>query len=135
MYHKLSSKVMEKGYVKMQEILIELLPRCKSQRAWTDPEANQFKACTNEIATSLRMHQSDLEIIENIVAHNMNSTIPLEVQIGQLMEDVSPVESKGRNIARDFLQGIASTLQTNLTCKYKIDLNNYLKNVYLDDRL
>ena len=114
MYHKLSSKVMEKGYDKMQEILIESLPNCKSQKAWTNSEGNKFKACNNEIATSLGI---DLENIENIVANNMNSSIPIEVQIGQLMEDVSPIDSNALDKAKNFFLDTLYTLQTNLACK------------------
>ena len=105
---------MEKGYAKMQEILIESLPNCKSQKAWTNSEGNKFKACNNEIATSLGI---DLEKIENIVANSMNSSISIEVQIGQLMEEVSPIDSNGIDKSKNFLLGILSTLQTNLACK------------------
>ena len=106
--------MMEKGYAKMQEILIESLPNCKSQKAWKNSEGNKFKACNNEIATSLGI---DLENIEIIVANNMNSSISIEVQIGQLMEDVSPIDSNGLDKAKNFFLDTLYTLQTNLACK------------------
>ena len=52
--------------------------------AWNEKSQNKFARCTDQLIASIPWLGEVFDDIENFAAGNMNSTMPLEAQIGQL---------------------------------------------------
>ena len=119
MYHALSSRVMEKAYDKMKPILKSKISLCRSDPAWINPNSNRYKKCTKEIGVSNGLNDEDLDIVENFVAHNIIFEIPSDVQIGQLMEGLHPLESKGIQTAMQYINQSTYSYENKHSCGKK----------------
>ena len=116
MYHALSSRVMEKAYEKMKPILRSKISSCQSDPAWINPNSNRYKKCTKEIGVFNGLKDEDLDSVENFVAHNMNSEIPSDVQIGQMMEGLHPLGSQGVPKALAYIHKSTDLYESKLSC-------------------
>ena len=53
-------------------------------KAWYEKSQFTFAKCTEELKASISWLYEAFEDIENFAAHNMNSAMPIEAQIGHL---------------------------------------------------
>ena len=124
MFHLLSSKVMDLAFEKIKPIIESLVPQCRSDTAWTNPNSNKYKQCTKWISQSNVMILNNLDHIENIVVNNLDPKIPLDVQIGQSMEGSNPLGSEGIDKALKFI------VETSLSYENKSSCGKCLVKIY-----
>ena len=103
MFHLLSSNVMDLAFERIKPIIESSVPQCRSDPAWTNPNSNKYKQCTKWISQSNEDILKNLEHVENVAAHNLDPTVPLEIQIGQSMEGSNPLGSEGIEKALQFI--------------------------------
>ena len=121
MFHSLSSKVMENAFEKTTEIVKKSFPDCQSNTAWILPKSNDFTKCTKKIGESHGMIIHHMENIENVAANNLNSSeVPVDVQIGQMMEGLDPFVSDGLDFAINVIKNISSSFDKVLSCSSKL---------------
>ena len=119
MYHDLSSRLMEKAYKKFEPNLRSRISSCQSDPSWINPNSNRYKKCTKEIGFSSGLKLEDLDIVEIFVAHNIIFEIPSDVQIGQLMEGLHPLESKGIQKAMQYINQSTYSYKNKHSCGKK----------------
>ena len=124
MFHLLSSKVMDLAFEKIKPIIESLVPQCRSDTAWTNPNSNKYKQCTKWISQSNVMILNNLDHIENVVVHNLDTTVPFDVQIGQSMEGSNPLGSEGIDKALKFI------VETSLSYENKSSCGKCLVKIY-----
>ena len=124
MFHLLSSKVMDLAFEKIKPIIESLVPQCRSDTAWTNPNSNKYKQCTKWISQSNDLIINILDHIENIVVNNLDPKIPLDVQIGQSMEGSNPLGSEGIDKALKFI------VETSLSYENKSSCGKCLVKIY-----
>ena len=84
MYQELSSKVMEKAYAKITPGIKAKISSCQTDMAWQQPGTKVYDRCTDDIGLSIGLTSGDLKALEKFTAHNLNSNISSEMEIGQL---------------------------------------------------
>jgi hypothetical protein len=124
MFHLLSSKVMDLAFEKIKPIIESLVPQCRSDTAWTNPNSNKYKQCTKWISQSNVLILNNLDHIENVVVHNLDTTVPFDVQIGQSMEGSNPLGSEGIDKALKFI------VETSLSYENKSSCGKCLVKIY-----
>ena len=116
MFHSLSSKVMDLAYEKMKPIIRTSVSQCQSDHAWTNPNSNKYKQCTKWISQSNEEILKNLEHVENVAAHNLDPTVPLDIQIGQSMEGSNPLGSEGIEKALQFIVQTSDSYEAKSSC-------------------
>ena len=124
MFHLLSSKVMDLAFEKIKPIIESLVPQCRSDTAWTNPNSNKYKQCSKWISQSNVLILNNLDHIENVVVHNLDTTVPFDVQIGQSMEGSNPLGSEGIDKALKFI------VETSLSYENKSSCGKCLVKIY-----
>ena len=112
MYHELSLKIMNNAFGKAKQLAKALYQKCESYSAWEASDSIQFAQCTEEIGKSNLRIRDTMGDIEVFVANNLNSTMQIQNQLGQIMEDVdlNPSLSIGLDIALIFFKKGASLI-------------------------
>ena len=116
MFHALASEVMEKAYETVKPMLGSRISSCQSDLAWINPNSNRYKKCTNAIGAFNGLMLEDLDIVENFVAHNMNSKLPSSIQIGQFMERLQPLESNNTQRVLKYIHQFTDSYTSKLSC-------------------
>ena len=116
-FHNLSSKVMEVAFKKMKKLLTATFSKCQSDWAWTNPGSNAYKECTEEISESNDQIIDKLDHIQNFAIHNLDAEIPIDIQIGQVLEGINPLDSNGVGIALKFIQEASYKYERKLSCE------------------
>ena len=116
MFHLLSSKVMDLAFEKIKPIIESLVPQCQTDPAWTNPNSNKYKQCTKWISQSNVLILNNLDHIENVVVHNLDTTVPFDVQIGQSMEGSNSLDSEGIDKALKFIEQTADSYENKSKC-------------------
>ena len=116
MFHLLSSKVMDLAFEKIKPIIESSVPQCQSDPAWTNPNSNKYKQCTKWISQSNVLILNNLDHIENVVVHNLDTTVPFDVQIGQSMEGSNPLGSEGIDKALKFIVETSLSYENKSSC-------------------
>ena len=132
MYHELSLKIMDTAFERAKQLAKALFPKCESYNAWEASDSIQFAQCTEEIGLSnLRIHSS-MSDIEVFVANNLNSTMKIQNQLGQIMEDVdlNPSLSDGLDIALIFFKKGASFFTNVELCSQIADCRKTVREVW-----
>ena len=108
-----------RDHKKFEPDLRSRISSCQSDPAWINPSSNRYKKCTKEIGFSSGLKLEDLDIVENFVAHNIIFEIPSDVQIGQLMEGLHPLESKGIQKAMQYINQSSYSYKNKHSCGKK----------------
>ena len=116
MFHSLSSKVMDLAFEKIKPIVRASVSQCQSDQAWTNPNSNKYKKCTEWIGQSNYLILDKLDHIENVAAHNLDPRIPLDIQIGQSMEGSNPIGTEGIDKALQFIVQTSDSYETKSSC-------------------
>ena len=116
MFHSLASKVMDLAFEKIEPIVRASVSQCQSDQAWTNPNSNKYKQCTEWIGQSNYLILGILDHIENVAAHNLDPTVPLEIQIGQSMEGSNPLSSEGIEKALQFIVQTSDSYEAKSSC-------------------
>ena len=116
MFHLLSSKVMDLSFEKIKPIIESSVPQCRSDPAWTNPNSNKYKQCTEWIGQSNYLILDKLDHIENVAAHNLDPRIPLDIQIGQSMEGSNPIGTEGIDKALQFIVQTSDSYRNKYSC-------------------
>ena len=124
MFHSLASKVMDLAFEKIEPIVRASVSQCQSDQAWTNPNSNKYKQCTKWISQSNVMILNNLDHIENVAVHNLDTTVPFDVQIGQSMEGSNPLGSEGIDKALKFI------VETSLSYENKSSCGKCLVKIY-----
>jgi hypothetical protein len=74
---------MEPAFLQTKKIIQKAHENCRPMSAWNE-KSQQFAKCTEQLKVSILWLGEAFEDIENAVAGNMNSAMPIEAQIGQL---------------------------------------------------
>ena len=115
---------MDLAFEKIKPIIESLVPQCRSDTAWTNPNSNKYKQCTKWISQSNVLILNNLDHIENVVVHNLDTTVPFDVQIGQSMEGSNPLGSEGIDKALKFI------VETSLSYENKSSCGKCLVKIY-----
>ena len=116
MFHALASKVMDLAFEKIEPIVRASVSQCQSDQAWTNPNSNKYKKCTEWIGQSNYLILDKLDHIENVAAHNLDPRIPLDIQIGQSMEGSDPLGSEGIVKALRFIVHTSDSYEEKSSC-------------------
>ena len=116
MFHSLASKVMDLAFEKIEPIVRASVSQCQSDQAWTNPNSNKYKKCTEWIGQSNYLILDKLDHIENVAAHNLDPRIPLDIQIGQSMEGSNPIGTEGIDKALQFIVQTSDSYETKYSC-------------------
>jgi len=81
-FYELSSKTMEPAFLQTKKIIQKAHENCRPMSAWNE-NSQKFARCTEQLK-SISWLGPAFEDIENFAAGNMNSSMPIEAQIGQL---------------------------------------------------
>jgi hypothetical protein len=131
MYPELSLKIMDTAFERAKQLAKALFRKCESHNAWEASDSIQFAECTEEIGLSnLRIHSS-MSDIEVFVANNLNSSMKIQNQLGQIMEDVNlnPSLSDGLDIALIFFKKGASFFTNDESCSQIADCRKTVREV------
>ena len=74
--------------------------------AWSEFYKKKFEQCSTEISVSNSWISQNIEIIDEFAANNIGSNVSIDLQIGQMMEEVklSPYENYELVIALSYLK-------------------------------
>ena len=118
LYHELSSKVMDIAFEKVAPIAKSLVEKCHSHQAWSNPYSSKYKDCTKGISATNGLIFVNLEKIENFVANNLDTKIPPNIKIVQMLEEFDEFDEHRRmNEAIRIIQNDSSSYENNLSCK------------------
>ena len=74
---------MEPAFLQTKKIIQKAHENCRPMSAWNE-KSQKFVRCNEQLIASISWLGGALEDIENFAAGNMNSSMPIEAQIGQL---------------------------------------------------
>ena len=125
MFHSLASKIMDLAFEKIEPIVRASVSQCQSDLAWTNPNSNKYKQCTKWISQSNEEILKNLEHVENVAAHNLAPTVPLDTKIGLSMEGSNPLGSEGLKKALQFIVQTSKSYEAKSSCgKCPLKLTN-----------
>ena len=118
MYHELSIKAMDVAILKAKHIIQRLYPGCSSDEAWKEYRISEFSGCNEELRASTPWIRDILSDIETLSSNYMNSTMPLQTQIDQLMGDIdrSPFGSDALETAIHFIKKSSALVPESISC-------------------
>jgi hypothetical protein len=117
-FYELSSKTMEPAFLQAKTIIQKAHENCRSMSAWNE-KSQRFARCTEQLNTSISWLGEAFEDIQNFVAGNMNSAMPIEAQIGHLTvnpNDRKYYESHGLETALRKLKAMSESITTSTPC-------------------
>ena len=109
---------MEPAFLQAKKIVQEDHGNCRSMNAWNE-KSQKFARCTEQLKASISWLGEAFEDIENFVAGNINSTMPIEAQVGHLTinpNDRKNYESHGLETALQKLKAMSESITTSTTC-------------------
>ena len=118
LFYELSIKTMEPAFLQAKKIIKKALESCRPMNAWNE-KSLQFARCTEQLNASISWLGEAFEDIENLVAGNINSTMPIEAKIGNLTinpNDKKYYESHGLETALQKLKVMSESITTSTAC-------------------
>ena len=109
---------MEPAFLQTKKIVQKAHGNCRSMNAWNE-KSQQFARCTEQLHASISWLGEAFDDIENFAAGNMNSTMPIEAQIGHLTinpNDRKNYESHGLETALRKLKAMSESITTSTAC-------------------
>ena len=108
---------MEPAFLQARKIIQESHENCRPTSAWNE-KSQKFARCTEQLKSISWLGEA-FEDIENFAAGNMNSTMPIEAQIGHLpinSNDMKYYESHGLETALQKLKAMSESITTSTPC-------------------
>ena len=124
---------MDTALEKAKQVAKASYQKCESYGAWEASNVFQFTQCTEEISSSNIRILGSLGDIEVFAANNLNSTMEIQNQLGQIMEDVhlNPSLSDGLDIALIFFKKGASFFTNVESCSQISDCQKAVREIVL----
>ena len=108
---------MDPAFVMTKKIVQESIGKCQHRKAWNENN-HRFVRCTEELQGYIPWLREALPDLEKFVAANMNSTMPLEVQIGQMAAstNLGSFKTFGQETAIHIIKTMSNSSQTDTHC-------------------
>ena len=109
---------MEPAFHQAKKIIQNAHWNCRPMNAWKE-KTQKFTRCTEQLIESISWLGEGFEDIERFVAGNMNSSMPIEAQIGHLTinpNDKKYYESHGLETPLRKLRTISESITTSTAC-------------------
>ena len=116
--YELSIKTMEPAFLQAKKIIQQAHENCRSMNAWNE-KSQMFARCTKQLIASISWLGEAFEDIEKFVAGNLNSTMPIEAQIGHLTinpNDRKYYESHGLETVIQNIKQMSESITTTTIC-------------------
>ena len=109
---------MEPAFLQAKKIIQQAQENCRPMNAWNE-KSQKFARCTEQLIASISWLGEAFEDIEKFAAGNINSTMPIEAQIGHLtinQNDKKYYESHGLETALRKLKDMSESITTSTAC-------------------
>ena len=109
---------MEPAFLQAKKIIQQAQENCRPMNAWNEKSQN-FARCTEQLIESISWLGEAFEDIERFAAGNMNSTMPIEAQIGHLTinpNDKKYYDSHGLETALVNIKHMSESTTTSILC-------------------